>query len=107
MKMVKFAALTLIAIIIALALSYEKIITGILLPQYIDWAHEIERKGLDIGVPLNKKELLLASNIGIEHPENVRIVYVNEVPFPYENFALKAFGEAVGLVGEVNILLTN
>ena len=55
MKMVKFAALTLIAIIIALALSYEKIITGILLPQYIDWAHEIERKGLEIGVPLNKK----------------------------------------------------
>lgn len=43
---------------------------------------------------------MLASNIGIEHPENVRIVYVNEVPFPYENFALKAFGEAVGLVGE-------
>ena len=100
MKMVKFAALTLIAIIIALAHSYEKIITGILLPQYIDWAHEIERKGLDIGVPLNKKELLLASNIGIEHPENVRIVYVNEVPFPYENFALKTFGEKVGLVGE-------
>jgi len=41
MKMVKFASLTLIAIIIALALSYEKIITGILLPQYIDWAHEL------------------------------------------------------------------
>lgn len=100
MKVVKFTLLTLIALIIALALSYEKIITGILLPQYIDWAYEIDRKGQDIGHPLDKKELLLASEIGIEHPEKVRIVYVDEVPFPYENFALKLFGEAVGLVGE-------
>ncbi|MCU7553192.1 hypothetical protein OCL06_01115 [Alteromonas sp. ASW11-19] len=28
------------------------------------------------------------------------MVHVDEVPFPYENFALKTFGEAVGLVGE-------
>lgn len=43
---------------------------------------------------------MLASEIGIVHPEKVRIIYVDEVPFPYENFALKVFGEAVGLIGE-------
>jgi hypothetical protein len=90
----------LITVVIVIALSYEKIITGILLPQYIDWAYEVNRKGQEIGTSLNKKELLLAAEIGIVHPEKVRIVYVNEVPFPYENFALKVFGEAVGLVGE-------
>lgn len=100
MKLVKFVSLTLIVVVIIMALAYEKIITGILLPQYIAWAHETDRAGMEIGTPLNQKELSLATAIGIEHPEKVRIVYVNEVPYPYDNFALKIFGEAVGLIGE-------
>lgn len=100
MKIIKITSLLLIALIIVAATSYEKIISGVLLPQYIDWAYETDRKGLEIGTPLDEKEMLLASEIGIVHPEKVRIIYVDEVPFPYENFALKVFGEAVGLIGE-------
>lgn len=100
MKIVKVTSLIVLSVVIVIALSYEKIITGVLLPQYIDWAYGVDRKGLEIGAPLDKKELLLATEIGIVHPEKVRIIYVDEVPFPYENFALKFFGEAVGLVGE-------
>ena len=104
MKFIKYTALSLVGLIIIsvviLAFSYERIIAGVLLPQYIDWAYETDRKGLEMGTPLNEKELLLAAEIGIKHPEKVRIVYVDAVPFPYENVALKTFGEAVGLVGE-------
>lgn len=100
MKIIKITSLLLIALIIVVAASYGRIISGVLLPQYIDWAYETDRKGLEIGTPLDEKEMLLASEIGIVHPEKVRIIYVDEVPFPYENFALKVFGEAVGLIGE-------
>ncbi|QTH62654.1 hypothetical protein J1N51_07635 [Psychrosphaera ytuae] len=100
MKAIKYISLVLVSSLIVLALSYEKIISGVLLPQYINWAHKIDQKGQEIGTPLTQNELTLATEIGIEHPEKVRIIYVDEVPYPYENFALKVFGEAVGLVGE-------
>lgn len=100
MKFIKFSALVLVIIIIVAILSYQKIISNILLPQYIDWAYETDRKGLESGTPLNARELSLAAQIGIKSPEKVRILYVDEVPFPYENFALKTLGEALGFIGE-------
>ena len=100
MKALKILAVTFIVLVVIAVLSYERIIASVLLPQYIEWAHETELKGQEIGTPLNEKELLLAAEIGIKHPEKVRIVYIDEVPYPYENYALKVFGEAVGLVGE-------
>ena len=100
MKALKILALTFIVLVVIAAFSYERIIASVLLPQYIEWAHETDKKGQEIGTPLNEKELLLAAEIGIKHPEKVRIVYVDEVPYPYENYVLKVFGEAVGLVGE-------
>ncbi len=100
MKFIKFTTLILTAAIIIALLSYQKIISNILLPQYIDWSLATDKQGLESGVPLNARELSLAIDIGIQHPEKVRIVYVDEVPFPYENFALKTLGEALGFIGE-------
>ncbi|GFD68401.1 hypothetical protein [Alteromonas sp. KUL106] len=100
MKARKLVLISLFAVIVVAALFYQEIIARVLLPQYIEWARETDQKGLNDGVPLNEKERLLASEIGIKHPEKVRIIYVDQVPYPYENFALKVFGEAVGLVGE-------
>lgn len=100
MKFFKFTVLTFIVLIIGAVLSYQKIISDILIPQYVDWAYETERKGSESGVPLNSRELALAADIGIQKPEKVRIVHVEEVPFPYENFALKTLGEALGFIGE-------
>ena len=37
MKAIKYISLILVTGLIALALSYEKIISGVLLPQYINW----------------------------------------------------------------------
>ena len=64
MKVIKITLLLLLALIITAAASYEKIISGVLLPQYIDWAYETDRKGLEIGTPLAEKEMLLASEVG-------------------------------------------
>lgn len=100
MKTLKFVSLALNLLIAVVTFSYEKIVASVLLPQYIDWAYKTDKRGLEIGKPLNQKELALAAEIGINNPENVRIVYVDEVPYPYENVALKFFGEAVGLIGE-------
>lgn len=96
----KIFLLILTVLFAVLFLSYEKIISHVLLPQYIDWAHETEAKGRAIGTPLSSRQLLLAAEIGIEKPELVKIVYVDEVPFPRENFALKTLGEALGFIGE-------
>ncbi|HAW93211.1 MULTISPECIES: hypothetical protein [unclassified Arsukibacterium] len=100
MKFIKVTTLILSVAIIVAILSYQKIISNILLPQYIDWAFETDNKGLESGVALNAQELSLATDIGIQNPEKVRIVYVDEIPFPYENFALKTLGEALGFIGE-------
>ncbi|MEP1552960.1 MAG: hypothetical protein ABJJ44_15310 [Paraglaciecola sp.] len=100
MKFIKFTTLILVVAIIVAILSYQKVISKILLPQYIDWAYETDRQGLESGTPLNAQELFLANDIGIQNPEKVRIAYVDEVPFPYENFALKILGEALGFIGE-------
>ncbi|MBT3137315.1 hypothetical protein KL866_19905 [Alteromonas sp. ALT199] len=100
MKALKLVSMLLVIGIVITALFYEKVIASVLLPQYIEWAHETDQKGLKAGISLNEKERLLASEIGIKHPEKVRIVYVDQVPYPYENLALKIFGEAVGLIGE-------
>jgi len=45
MKFLKVMSLLLVAIFLASALFYEKIIASVLLPQYIDWARETDEKG--------------------------------------------------------------
>lgn len=71
-----------------------------LLPQFITWAEGMERTGIRQGTPLNKHDLSLAREIGIKAPEKIRVLQVERIPYPYENAALKAMGESVGLIGE-------
>ena len=71
MKFIKFVSLALFIVIVVVALSYEKIIARVLLPQYIEWAHETDMKGLKIGQPLNEQELALAAEIGIKQAVSV------------------------------------
>ncbi len=76
-------------------LSYEK-----LLPQYISWAIATDQEGMKIGIPLDEKEILLAEKIGVKFPEKVRVIYVDEVPYPYENEHLKQMGLSLGFIGD-------
>lgn len=70
-----------------------------LLTQYTAWAIKIDQQGMKIGQPLDEQGLLLAQEIGITSPEKVRVIYVDAVPYPYENVALKKMGETLGLIG--------
>lgn len=71
-----------------------------ILPLYVEWAENIDKEGQKSGVPLDKKGLQLAKELGIKHPEKVRLVYTDKVPFPIEVPEIKAMGEAIGFVGD-------
>lgn len=100
MTVVKSIFVVLIISIIGLAAFYEDIVSKILLPQYIEWGYETEAQGLKLGTPLDEEGLKLAKDIGVKSPEKIRIVSVDVVPFPYDNFALKVLGESLGFIGE-------
>lgn len=100
MALVKSILVVLIISIIGLTAFYEDIISEVLLPQYIEWGYETEAKGLKLGSPLDEEGLKLAKDIGVESPEKIRIVYVDLVPFPYDNFALTVLGESLGFIGD-------
>ncbi|MBE0388878.1 hypothetical protein PLUTE_a3620 [Pseudoalteromonas luteoviolacea DSM 6061] len=42
-----------------MAFYHQKVISVVLLPQYIEWAHNIEDQGLKIGKQLNERKCLV------------------------------------------------
>lgn len=100
MKKWIFVSGIVIVFFIGVIFFHQKIVSLIVLPQYIAWASDTEDSGLKTGEPLDEKQLVIANEIGIKNPEKVRLVYVDEVPFPYENVVLKVVGEALGFIGE-------
>ncbi|CAM4242997.1 hypothetical protein [Pseudoalteromonas byunsanensis] len=70
------------------------------LPQYVQWAVQVDKEGQKTGTPLNKVQLQIAKEVGVTHPEKIRMVYVDSVPYPYENPVLKEMGERIGFIGE-------
>lgn len=73
---------------------------SMLVAQYIHWAGEAERKGRENGITLTSEQVLLATDVGVKNPHDVRLVHVDQVPFPMENPALKYLGETLGFVGD-------
>ncbi|MDP5191447.1 hypothetical protein [Rheinheimera baltica] len=100
MKKITIALAFLLALVGAVIVFHQNIISSVILPQYIDWASETEAAGVKVGEPLNEAQLALAREIGIKSPEKVRLVYVDAVPFPYHNPMLKLVGEATGFIGD-------
>lgn len=72
---------------------------GKFIAYYVKWAEEIEARGQATGTPLDPVQARLAAEIGIKHPEKVRLVFVDEVPFPTENPEIKLAGEKFGFIG--------
>ncbi|MBO6525908.1 hypothetical protein [Erythrobacter sp.] len=69
------------------------------LAKYVEWVKTIEAEGQARGVALTPKQIELATRIGIEHPEKVRLVYVDAVPFPSDDPQMRKIGEELGFVG--------
>ena len=69
------------------------------LQNYVNWASIIEAEGQQLGMPLTSNQIELASEVGIKRPEKVRIIFVDDVPFPKENEDMREMGEALGFIG--------
>ncbi len=69
------------------------------LEKYVEWAKGIDREGLERGARLDATQLQLAKDVGIKHPERVRLVWVDAVPFPMEDKFMRTIGESIGFVG--------
>ncbi|TYC89683.1 hypothetical protein [Novosphingobium sp. BW1] len=69
------------------------------LARYAAWAKGIETKGQARGTPLTAEQTDLARQIGIAHPEKVRLVHVEAVPFPTQDEAMRKMGESLGFIG--------
>ncbi|WP_077147768.1 hypothetical protein [Sphingopyxis sp. KK2] len=72
---------------------------GRFMDYYVRWAEGIEERGQATGESLDPDQARLAADIGIKHAERVRLVYVDEVPFPTDNPEIRAAGEKFGFIG--------
>lgn len=69
------------------------------LTKYAAWAKGIEAEGQARGTPLTAEQTELARQVGIAHPEKVRLVHVETVPFPTHDEAMRKMGESLGFIG--------
>ncbi len=53
-----------------------------LLPVACEWAEEQENLIIHYGIPLSPAQTADALKIGVEHPENIRLLKVPRIPFP-------------------------
>ena len=64
-----------------------------LTPLAIQWAAEEEANALKNGEPLNQEEMIYAKKIGIQFPEKVRVLKVQNMPSPKNPILKKAADE--------------
>ena len=69
-----------------------------LLPLAIDWAEAASAYAHANGVSLDERGQMIARRVGVQHPENVRLMPVDELPWPGDP-ALRAAADATGLLG--------
>lgn len=76
-----------------------------LFPVAITWAKDAAERAALTGAPLTSSEELLASSVGVAHPERVRVAVVPHLPQPQQPQLLLA-AQQTGLLGPGTIGLT-
>lgn len=61
-----------------------------LAPLVIEYVRRTEANGLSVGVPLSVSERAVAKEVGVTHPEIVRVVYTENLPQPTEPALVEA-----------------
>lgn len=69
-----------------------------LVPQAIQWAEATAAAAAVSGRALHEAELQLARRVGVAHPENIRLTFVDEMPYP-EHHMLQAAAMATDFLG--------
>jgi hypothetical protein len=77
----------------------------VLLPAAIAWAEAVARDGLARGAPLDAGGIDLARRVGVQQPEQVRIVAVDSFPLPPDP-ELRRAALQTGLLGADGLGLT-
>lgn len=70
-----------------------------LLPQVMAWLLSVESNALEHGRPLTEAEIEDARSVGVKAPENIRLLFVDQLTQPDEPELLAAATET-GLLGE-------
>jgi hypothetical protein len=68
-----------------------------LFPQVVDWISCLEKQAQDSGRALTAIEFNLAQNVGVVHPEEVRVLSVPRIPLPAHP-RVKQLARQVGLL---------
>lgn len=70
-----------------------------LVPEAIAWAKVQAQHVAQIGTPLAAPGLALAEQVGVKHPELVRLLYVSQLPIPVEQLQLRQAVLDTGMLG--------
>jgi hypothetical protein len=68
-----------------------------LFPHVVDWISYLEKQAQESGRALTPIELNLAQNVGVAHPEEVRVLSVPRIPLPAHP-RVKQLARQVGLL---------
>ena len=68
-----------------------------LFPHVVDWISSVEKQAQESGRALTPIEFNLAQNVGVAHPEEVRILSVRRIPLP-SHPRVKQLARRVGLL---------
>lgn len=69
-----------------------------LVPQAIQWAEGTAEYAALSGRPLGEPELEIARRVGVAHPERIRLMFVDQMPYP-EHRMLQAAAMATDFLG--------
>ena len=76
-----------------------------LLPRAVAWAEARSRSVLGAGAPLNDAHRVLASSVGVNNPEKIRVSVVDRMPLP-DDLLLRAAALQAGLLAPDTVGLT-
>lgn len=76
-----------------------------LLPRAIAWAEAVAADAAATGTALNEPDLAIASAVGVQRPENIRVLMVDRLPLPPDP-ELQAAAVQTGLLGPTMTGLT-
>jgi hypothetical protein len=68
-----------------------------LIPKATVWTQQQEQEILKDGVPLSDSQLEDARKLSVENPEKVRLLCVDQIPFP-EEYELRLANQEIGLI---------
>jgi hypothetical protein len=63
------------------------------------WAERVSSNVLSTGVALGPSGCNIATAVGVKHPELVRVLFVDSIPYP-ENPVIQALAREVGMIPE-------